>query len=92
MEYAKSHNFSETTHYSDDGISGTKFDRPALNEVLREIKNGNIATVIVKDISRIGRSTIEVLKIMEELKKNDVRLITVVEGIDTCSPPWKGVL
>lgn len=91
-EYAKSHNFSEIKHYSDEGVSGTKFDRPALNELLREAEAGNISTVIVKDVSRIGREMVAVLNIVAELKKNNVRVITVAEGLDTCSEAWKGVL
>ena len=92
MEYAKSHNFPEIKHYSDEGISGTKFDRPALNELLREAEAGNISTVIVKDVSRIGRGMVAVLNVVAELKKNNVRVITVAEGLDTCSEAWKGVL
>ena len=84
-EYAKSHNFSDIKHYSDVGTSGIMFNRPALNELLREAENGNVDTVIVKDISRIGRSTVDVLRIVAELKKNNVRVISVVEGLDTCA-------
>lgn len=80
-EYAKSHNFSEIKHYSDEGVSGTKFDRPALNELLREAEAGNIATVIVKDVSRIGRSMASVLNIVAELKKNNVRVSHLILSI-----------
>lgn len=73
-EYAKSHNYSEIKHYSDKGISGTKFDRPGLNEFLREAKAGNIGTVIFRDVSRIGRSMVVVLNIVAELKRNNVRV------------------
>ena len=78
-------NYSEIKHYSDVGTSGIKLNRPALNELLREAENGNIDTVIVKDISRIGRSTVDVLRLVAELKKNNVRVISVVEGFDTCA-------
>ena len=55
MEYAVSHELPSPRHFADDGISGTRFDRPAFLEMLEEIEEGNIGAVLVKDMSRLGR-------------------------------------
>ena len=54
-DYAKEKGLSPIKHFSDDGISGTRFDRPAFMEVLNGINDGTIGTLIVKDMSRLGR-------------------------------------
>ena len=54
-EYARSHDIRNFRHFTDDGISGTRFDRPAFLEMLEEIEEGNIGAVLVKDMSRLGR-------------------------------------
>ena len=48
-------------YYIDDGYSGTNFNRPAFEKLLQDITNGKINTIIVKDLSRLGRNHIEVL-------------------------------
>ena len=52
--------FSNIRHFTDDGIRGTTFKRPGLDAMLDEIRAGNVATVIIKDQSRIGRDVVEV--------------------------------
>lgn len=51
----------------DDGYSGTNFDRPAMQELIWRVKMGKVQTVIVKDLSRLGRNYIDVGKCLEEL-------------------------
>jgi DNA invertase Pin-like site-specific DNA recombinase len=58
--YAQRNGFGNIRHFYDDGITGTSFNRPGLNAMLEEIKAGNVATVIIKDQSRIGRDVVEV--------------------------------
>ena len=48
-DYAKKHGFNNILHFTDDGVSGTTFDRPDLNRMLEQIDAGSISTVIVKD-------------------------------------------
>ncbi len=49
MEYAIAHKLPSPRHFADDGISGTRFDRPAFLEMMQEIEDGNIGSVLVKD-------------------------------------------
>ena len=55
-EYARKNRFKNLQFFVDDGYSGTTFDRPAFREMEKMIENGEIGTVIVKDMSRLGRN------------------------------------
>ena len=83
MEYAVSHELPCPRHFADDGISGTRFDRPSFLEMLEEIELGRIGTVLVKDMSRLGRDYLKVGQIVEMFRQKDVRLIAVNDGTDT---------
>ena len=54
-KYAKENHFPNTAFFVDDGYSGTNFNRPSWSELLERIENGEVATLIVKDMSRLGR-------------------------------------
>ena len=83
MEYAISHELPSPRHFADDGVSGTRFDRPAFLEMMEEIEDGNIGTVLIKDMSRLGRDYLKVGQIVEMFRQRDVRLIAVNDGTDT---------
>ena len=83
MEYAVSHELPSPRHFADDGISGTRFDRPAFIEMMEAIEDGRIGTVLVKDMSRLGRDYLKVGQIVEMFRQKDVRLIAVNDGTDT---------
>ena len=83
MEYAVSHELPSPRHFADDGISGTRFDRPAFLEMMEEIEDSRIGTVLVKDMSRLGRDYLKVGQIVEMFRQKDVRLIAVNDGTDT---------
>lgn len=53
-KYAADNGFSSPVFFIDDGVSGVTFDRPNFNRMIAEIEAGNVATVIVKDMSRLG--------------------------------------
>ena len=55
-DYARQMGFSHIRHFTDDGYTGTNFNRPGFQAMLEEVEAGNIATVIVKDMSRFGRN------------------------------------
>jgi DNA invertase Pin-like site-specific DNA recombinase len=59
-DYAKKNGFRNIRHFVDDGVSDTLFSRPGLDALLEEVKAGNVATIIIKDQSRIGRDVLEV--------------------------------
>lgn len=65
MEYATRNGFGNCQYYVDDGYSGTNSDRPAFQELLDDIREGKVATVITKDQSRLGRNHIETGTYME---------------------------
>lgn len=82
-DYAKSHGFKNIVHYTDDGISGTRFDRPGFQEMITQVERGNVAVVCIKDMSRFGRDYLQVGTYMEVLRKNGVRLIALNDGVDS---------
>lgn len=81
---AKRLGFTNLLYFVDDGISGTRRDRQEFNRMLSELKEGRIAAVMVKDLSRLARDHIHADTLIEEtFPENDIRLISVSEGLDT---------
>ena len=75
---------SKCKEFIDDGRSGTNFDRPGWKELLEEVENGTIKVVIVKNLSRLGRSNFECSYYMDYYFPSvDVRFMTVQEEVDT---------
>jgi len=70
---------------ADDGISGMNFKRPGLNALLDEVKAGNVATVIFKDQSRIGRDVIEVGLLKRTFDEYNVRYIAANDNLDSAN-------
>ena len=78
-EYARQHGLRNIRHFSDDGYSGTNFNRPGFNALLEEIEAGNVATLVVKDLSRFGRNYLQVGYYTEVLlPKKGIRRFGVV--------------
>ena len=70
----------------DDGYSGTNFNRPSWSELLERIENGEVATLIVKDMSRLGRDYLKVGFYTEVLfVEKEVRFIAINNGIDSAN-------
>ena len=82
-EYAVGHGLPNPTHFTDDGISGTRFDRPGFLSMMEEVEAGNVECIVVKDMSRLGRDYLKVGKILEILRQKGVRLIAVNDGVDS---------
>ena len=84
MSFAKKNGFRNIQIFIDDGISGVTFNRKGFKELLHLIESGMVSTLIVKDMSRLGRNHIEVGKLTEyTLPTYDVRLIAVNDGVDS---------
>lgn len=82
-DYALSHGMTVFRHFTDDGISGTRFDRPGFQNMIDEVRAGNVEACIIKDMSRFGRDYLQVGSYMEVLRKNDTRLIALNDNVDT---------
>ena len=82
-QYAKEHGFTNLVHFTDDGISGTRFDRPGFLAMMKEVESGKVRTILIKDMSRMGRDYLKVGQYMELLRQKNVRLIAVNENVDS---------
>ena len=83
-DYARRNGFTNIRHFTDDGFSGVNFNRPSFQELIKEVEAGNVATIIVKDLSRLGRNYIEVGKLTEEFfPLHDIRLVAISDGVDS---------
>ena len=81
--YARQNGFPNPTHFTDDGISGTRFDRPGFTAMMEEVEAGRVEAIIVKDMSRLGRDYLKVGQVMEILRQRGVRLIAINDSVDT---------
>lgn len=82
-EYATRNGFTNLVHRTDDGWSGTRWDRPGFLQIMDDIGRGNVGQILIKDMSRLGRDHLRVGLFLEQLREQGVRLIAVAEGIDT---------
>ncbi len=84
MEYAEKYDFTNIKVWVDDGYSGTNYNRHGFIEMVELIKEKKISTLIVKDLSRLGRNYIETGRFVEIiLPQYDVRFIAINDNIDT---------
>ncbi len=84
-DYARKMGFTNLRHFTDDGVRGTTFKRPGLDAMLDEIRAGNVATVIIKDQSRIGRDVVEVGLLKRTFDEYHVRFIAANDNLDTAN-------
>jgi len=83
-KYAADNGFENILFLSDDGYSGTNFDRPGWNEVMRLVENGEVATIIVKDMSRLGRNYLLVGHYTEMVFPScGIRFIAINDNVDS---------
>ena len=85
-KYAKENHFKNPLFFVDDGYSGTNFNRPSWCELIEKIENGEVSTLIVKDMSRLGRDYLKVGFYTEVLfVEKGVRFIAINNGIDSAN-------
>ena len=82
-EYAHRNGFTNLVHLSDDGWSGTRWDRPAMMKLLDEVDKGTVGAVLCKDMSRAGRDFLRVELLMEKFRENGVRFIAITDNVDS---------
>ena len=84
QKYADDGGFTNTAFFVDDGYSGTTFDRPDWNRLMELVDSGKVGTIIVKDMSRLGRDYLKVGMYTEMVFPNaEVRFIAINNGVDS---------
>ncbi len=84
MQYAQYHGIEVAETYVDDGYSGTNYDRPAFRQLIEDIQDGEVSTLITKDLSRLGRNYLETGTYIEVFFPNhNVRYIAINDGVDS---------
>lgn len=84
MDFVKENGFTFVDEYVDDGYTGTNFDRPGFQRMIKDIESGRINCVITKDLSRLGRNHVGCGNLLEEyFPANKIRFISILDGVDT---------
>ena len=82
QKYADDNGFTNTEFFVDDGYSGTNFDRPDWQRLISQVEEGKVSTIIVKDMSRLGRDYLKVGYYTEVLfPGSDIRFIAINNNI-----------
>jgi site-specific DNA recombinase len=82
-DFARRNGLPNPTHFTGDGISGTRFDRPGFLAMMEEVEAGRVEAIVIKDMSRLGRDYLKVGQVMEVLRQRGVRLIAINDGVDS---------
>ena len=82
-DFARRNGLPNPTHFTDDGISGTRFDRPGFLAMMEEVEAGRVEAIVIKDMSWLGRDYLKVGQVMEVLRQRGVRLIAINDGVDS---------
>jgi len=88
-QFVHAHGWEVAETYRDVGVSGAKARRPALDQLLKDAWRGAFAAVVVWDLSRMARSTLHALQLLQEFEQMRVRLIAVKQTFDTDTPLGK---
>ena len=82
-DYARRNGLPNPTHFTDDGVSGTRFDRPGFLAMMEAVEAGRVEAIVIKDMSRPGRDYLKAGQVMEILRQRGVRLIAINDGVDS---------
>ena len=82
-DFARRNGLPNPTHFTDDGVSGTRFDRPGFLAMMEEVEAVRVEAIVIKDMSRLGRDYLKVGQVMEILRQRGVRLIAINDGVDS---------
>ena len=89
IDYSNAFGFQIHHQINDFGISGSQFDRDGLNEIKDGIINQSFSQLIIYSISRLGRSMIDTISLLNEMSENDINVISLKEQLDLSSPSGK---
>ena len=89
-DYCREKGWTRFRHFTDDGISGTTFDRPSFKAMIQLVEDGEVETIILKDMSRLGRDYLVVGQLREFFRKKGVRLIAINDNHDSYPYVWGG--
>ena len=82
--YAKQHGYRNIEYYIDDGYSGTNFNRPDFQRMMSDVDEGKVKTIIVKDMSRLGRDYLKVGYLTEfTFAEKDIHFIAINDNVDS---------
>lgn len=87
--YCKNHNITNYKIYKDNGVSGTRVDRPALNQLKQDCQQGQVQSVIVYSFSRMGRSTKHLIDTLQFFEEREIDFISLTEKLDTTTAMGK---
>jgi DNA invertase Pin-like site-specific DNA recombinase len=90
-EYCRVNNITNSEIFADEGISGTKSSRPALDRMMKEVRDNQVECVVVYSFSRYARSVTHMLVGLEDMKKTNTNFVSLTEKVDTNSPIGKAI-
>ena len=82
-DYCREKGWTRFRHFSDDGISGTTSERPEFKAMMQLVDDNEISTIIIKDMSRLGRDYLVVGQLRELFRQRGVRLIAINDNYDS---------
>jgi putative DNA-invertase from lambdoid prophage Rac len=85
-EYCRANNIQDALLFADENQSGAKSSRPALDRMMEMVRNQKVEKVISYSLSRLGRSTTHLLKLMDEMNKCGVKFVSLSERLETETP------
>lgn len=85
-DYCTKNDILDYELFTDEGISGTKSSRPALDRMIAAVNNGEVSSVVVYSFSRFARSTTHLLNALQIFKSKNVSFVSITEKIDTSTP------
>ena len=83
LQCAKEHGYCNIVVYCDNGYSGSNYDRPAFQEMMSAVEQGNVVCVIVKDISRISRNYLHFGKWLDDMHSRNIGVIAVNDSLNS---------
>mgnify|MGYP001001804395 FL=1 len=83
VEYANANNHEIVGESYDDNVSGMHFNREGINKIYEEVEKKSFETILVKDMSRLGRHKTQTAIFIDYLRENGINVVSVTENLDT---------